>query len=192
MLSWSEWSSSTCRARAGARSCRSSTGSSPGKCWPHSKAKTSARSFMRSVAIAACAVVACHSTPEADPGKVVALAKEMIAHVPAPAGVRNCKPDELVGTSLTQLTLLKIAKATINTDTIHAEWINPPQLDAPAARVLADPNSDPTAARQAAAELLAAPFYVVYRVDSVNAPIAVEVKDPKIGTVGARAIRYDK
>ena len=33
---------------------------------------------------------------------------------------------------------------------------------------------------------------IVYRIDLVNAPIALGVKELKIGTIGARAIRYDK
>jgi hypothetical protein len=49
-----------------------------------------------------------------------------------------------------------------------------------------------SARREAAGALLAAPGWLVYRIDMVNAPIALAVKELKIGTVGARAIRYDR
>ena len=62
------------------------------------------------------------------------------------------------GATMTWRTLLVLAGAPIAKDPEHAEWINPPELDAPAARTLVDPKADPTAARQAAAALLAAPF----------------------------------
>src|SRR5882672_2534176 len=46
------------------------------------------------------------------------------------------------------------------------------------------------ARREAAAVLLAAPAYVVYKVDDVNAPMALAVKELKIGTIATRVIRY--
>ncbi|MDB4957777.1 MAG: hypothetical protein JWO36_5346 [Myxococcales bacterium] len=123
---------------------------------------------------------------------MVAVAKQMVQNVPAPAASHDCKPEELTGATLTNITLRRIAGLTNAADPEHAEWINPSELETSAARVLADPKADAVAARRAAAELLAAPGFVVYRIDIVNAPIALEVKDLKLGTVGARAIHYDK
>ena len=130
--------------------------------------------------------------PEADPAKVIELAKQLVQNVPAPGGARDCAPAELTGVTMTNITLRRIVGLTNAADPEHAEWINPPELETPAARVLADPKADRIAARRAAAVLLAAPGFVVYRIDIVNAPIALEVKDLKLGTVGARAIHYDK
>lgn len=145
------------------------------------------------VALAACGHRAAPPKPEADPAKVVALAKQIARNVPAPGAARDCRPDELVGgTRMTQPTLLRLAQEKVADVPEHADWINPTELDTPAVRVVADPKSAPRAARQAAAEVLAAPFYLVYRVDDVNAPMALGIKEPKIGTVGARVLRYDK
>jgi hypothetical protein len=157
----------------------------------------SVRLSLRSAsALAALAVVACGKKPppppEADPAKIVPIAKQMVQNVPPPAGSHDCALTELTGARLTNPTLRLIAGFTNADDPEHADWINPSELETPAARVLADPKSDPLAARRAAAELLAAPGFVVYRIDIVNAPIALGVKDPKLGTVGARAIHYDK
>ena len=93
---------------------------------------------------------------------------------------------------MTHNTLLKIAGQPLAKDPEHADWVNPPALDHTAARTLADPTADPKLARQAAAELLQAPFYLVYRIDNVDAPVAIGVKELKIGTIGARLIRYAK
>jgi hypothetical protein len=70
--------------------------------------------------------------------------------------------------------------------------VNPHELDSPAARTLIDDKATDKQKRQAAAELLSAPFFLVYHVDLVNAPMALEVKELKRGTVGARAVRFDK
>jgi len=156
----------------------------------------SARSFRRELIAACCLAASCGKSapakPEADPKKVVALAAKIVLDVPAPAVVRACKPEDLVGISMTQVTLLQVAHDKVDDTPEHADWINPSQLDSPAARVLADPKADATAARQAAAEVLAAPGYTVYRVDIVNAPLALGVKDPKIGTISGRVFHYDK
>ena len=159
-----------------------------------------ARSSRHSVAVA-CALAACSAAcggkhakprPEADPATFVALADQIVRNVPAPGAARDCKPEDLVGATMTQVTLLKIVKQPVANDPEHADWVNPPQLDSEDARLLADPKTSPEVARQAAAALLAAPGYVVYRVDLVNAPMALGVKDPKIGTIGARVFAYDK
>ncbi len=156
----------------------------------------SARSFRRELIAACCVAAGCGKAapakPEADPKKVVELAAKILRDVPAPAAVRNCKPEDLVGIAMTQVTLLQVAHEKVDDTPEHADWINPPQLDSPAARMLADPKVDATAARQAAAEVLAAPGYTIYRVDIVNAPLALGVKDPKIGTVAGRVFHYDK
>lgn len=155
----------------------------------------SARSSTPSVALAVAAVVAgCGGkhVPEADPQPLIELARAMIHATPAPAAVRDCVQADLVGATMTHVTLARIARQKLADLPLNADWINPPELDAPAARVLADARADEVAARRAAAELAAAAAYVVYRVDIVDAPIAIGVKDPKIGTVVARAIRYER
>lgn len=157
----------------------------------------SARSSARELALLACLIGAgaCGSKkgpPEADPAAFLKIAGSMVKNVPLPAGVPNCKPEELVGPTMTRRTLLLIDHVEIEKIADLADWMNPVELDAPAARVLADPSSDETAKRQASAELLAAPGYLVYRLDLVAAPLALGVKDLKIGTVGGRLIHYDK
>lgn len=157
----------------------------------------SARSSALELAGAALLLAACRhhvKKPEADPATFVARAKTMVKTVPVPAGVPFCQPGDLVGLTMTRRTLDTIAGAPFD-DAKSPEfqtWVNPPSLDVPAARVLADSTSTPLAKRQAAAELLAAPAVIVYRIDLVNAPIALGVKDPKIGTIAGRAIKYDR
>lgn len=145
--------------------------------------------------VAAAALAGCARTParpEADPAKVGALAATMIAQMP-PMGFRACDGPEVVGGfTLTAPTLLALAGQPVPAEPEFRDWVNPPELDAPAARTLIDAKAAAAAKRQAAAEALAAPFYLVYRVDLVNAPIALAIKELKRGTVGARAIRFDK
>ena len=149
--------------------------------------------WVRSFLLSATLLAACGKhAPEADPAKVTPLAVTMVKNVPAPGAVRDCKPEELVGVAMTQPTLLGLAKWKLDNEPEHQAWINPTELESEAARTLADPAADATAARRAAAELLAAPAWIVYRIDLVNAPMAIGVKDPKIGTVGGRVIRYEK
>jgi hypothetical protein len=93
---------------------------------------------------------------------------------------------------MTYLTLARLAQLPIPKDPEHADWINPPDLDSPAARALLDANGESDARGEAAGELLAHPLWIVYRVDMVNAPIALGIKELKIGTVGTRIIRYDQ
>ena len=155
----------------------------------------SGRSSRRDVVQGALVVLACcgKSAPEADPAKVKQLAAKMTREVPTPAATRECTPADLAGgATLTFRTLTLLAGGALAPDKPEeAEWINPPELDAPAARILAAPRSE-RAAREAAAQLLAAPFYVVYKVDLVNAPMALGVKELKVGNVGTRVIRYEK
>ncbi|HEY6036825.1 MAG TPA: hypothetical protein VIV58_21250 [Kofleriaceae bacterium] len=130
--------------------------------------------------------------PEADPAKVAALAAKLIDHSPVPAAVPECKPEELAApVTVTFRTLLELAGQKPGTEPEQADWINPHDLDSAAARTLLD-SADATRKREAAAQLLAAPAWIVYRVDLVNAPMAIGVKELKIGTIGARIIRYDR
>lgn len=150
---------------------------------------------MRSaLAVLVLAAGACaRAAPEADPARVQALAAAMLQNAPAPAGAAACTPAALrAGVSLTQRTLLRLAGQEVPSTPERADWINPAELDAPAARVLLDDRASPTARRRAAAALLAAPAYVVYRVDMVNVPLALEVKELKRGALGMRAIGYDR
>jgi hypothetical protein len=137
-------------------------------------------------------MVACKHPREADPAAFRAIANRMATNIPAPMAVPNCKPEELVGASMTRRTMLQIDNHELDNIPELSDWMNPIEFDAPAARVLIDPASDDTAKRRAAAELLAAPSYLVYRLDMIAAPMALGVKDLKIGTIGGRLIRYDK
>ncbi|HTJ45107.1 MAG TPA: hypothetical protein VL463_23535 [Kofleriaceae bacterium] len=133
------------------------------------------------------------AVPEADPAGAASIAAAMIANAPSPAMVRDCTHADLGGGfAVTQRSLLAIAGKPIAKDPEHDVWMNPPELDAPAAQTLARPDADAKAKRQAAAQLLAAPFYVVYRIDNVDAPLALGVKELKRSTVSARVIRYEK
>lgn len=155
----------------------------------------SARSFARNgslllvalpFALAACG----KKKPEADPAKVSALAK-IIANNPPPfAGVRPCAAADFQQPSMSQPTLLRLAKEEVPATHERVGWINPPELDAPYARVLVD-STDEKLRRQAAAEFLAVKAFMVFRVDMVDVPLALEIKELKRGAVGIRAIGYD-
>lgn len=158
--------------------------------------RSSRRSWLAFAVLAAACGPACGKTatkpkPTADPDKVRALAVAMDKNMPTPGAVPPCKTDQLGGATMTFRTVEQLAGITMPKDPEHATWINPPQMDVPAARALAD-GATGDAAREAAGELLSAPFYTVYRVDMVNAPIALGLKELKIGTIGLRIIRYDK
>jgi len=134
----------------------------------------------------------CHHPPEANPAKFLKIADRMVNDVPAPAAVPTCKPEELTGATMTRRTLLLIDHRELDKIAELSDWMNPTELDAPAARVLIDSAADETARRRATAELLAAPAYLIYRLDMVAAPMALGVRDLKIGTIGGRLIRYDR
>ncbi len=160
--------------------------------------RSSARELGRFAGLAglACGLAACGKSapkkPEADPAAVGKLAARMANQTPTPAAVRECTPGDLAGgPTLTFRALLQLGHQKIPTRPEEQDWINPTELDAPAVRTLLD-SKDQTAQRQAAAELLAAPFWIVYKVDYVNAPMALQVKELKIGTIGTRVIRYEK
>jgi hypothetical protein len=116
----------------------------------------------------------------------------MVENVPAPVSVPTCKSEELVGAPMTRRTLLLIDHRELDKIAELSDWMNPTELDAPAAGVLIDATADETARRRATAELLAAPAYLIYRLDMVAAPMALGVRDLKIGTIGGRLIRYDR
>ena len=152
----------------------------------------SARSSLLSlVALVACGNKA--KLPEADPAPIVAALKQAVKSFPGP-GAPECKDTDVVGgATMTAVTFFQIAGFQYDAaKPEYQDWVNPHELDSPAARTLADPKASTTAKRQAAAELNAAPFYLVYHIDLVNAPMALEVKELKPGTVGARAVRFDK
>lgn len=129
--------------------------------------------------------------PEADPARVATLATTMLRNVPVPAGAPECKFDQLLGgATLTRRTLIELAEQEMIKRPEVAEWVNPTEVDSPAARTIIE-SKDVTLRRQAAAQLLSAPFYLVYHVDLVDTPIPLGVKDFKRGNVGARALRYD-
>jgi hypothetical protein len=138
---------------------------------------------------------ACGSKPpEADPAAVATLAATLLDNSPVPAAAPQCKPEELgAPVTVTYHTLRILAGKPIDpTLPEQAGWINPPALETPAIHTLADAAADTTAKRRAAAEVLAAPAWIVYRVDLVNAPMALGVKELKIGTINSRIIRYDR
>jgi len=153
-------------------------------------------SFRLSVALV-LALAACSGkkakAPEADPQKLVTIAQQMAKSFPGP-GAKECDGKDVIGgATFTATTFMAIAGQTWDkTKPEYAEYVNPHELDSPAARTLIDAKATEQQKRQATAELLSAPFYLVYVVDLVNAPMALEVKELKRGTVGARAVRFDK
>ena len=152
----------------------------------------SARSSLLSlVALAACGNKA--KVPEADPAPIVAALQQSVKAFPGP-GAPDCKDNEVLGgITMTAVTFFHITNFKYDAaKPEYQEWVNPHELDSPAARTLGDPKASTKAKRQAAAEFQAAPFYLVYHVDLVNAPMALEVKELKPDTVSARAIRFDK
>jgi len=162
----------------------------------------SARSSAHNALLLAALLAACGKggkaepkKPEADPAEVKKLAATMARNVPTPAAVRECTPEDLRGGApMTFRTLMQLGDQKLSEQPEESAWINPAELDAPAARVLVDPKPDAPkkAARQAAAELLAATHWVAYKVDLVNAPMALGVKELKIGTIHTRVVRYEK
>jgi hypothetical protein len=156
----------------------------------------SARSSARDLGWLACLAAAACSTshkPEADPARVVSIMKAIDQHSPGPGDVPDCSPSDMIGgATLTQLTALQIGGIPAHPGAEREDWMNPPELDSPAARELLDPAVDETTKRQAAYELLSAPFYLVYRIDLVDAPMAVGLKDLRRGVVGMRTLRFDR
>ena len=162
--------------------------------------RSSAHSLAGLAWLAACAALAaCGKSdsgpkkPEADPAEVGKLAALMARNVPTPAATRECTPEDLDGGApMTFRSLMLLANHKLADRPEDAPWVNPTQLEHPAVPTLLDDKADKTKVRQAAAELLAAPFWIAYKVDHVNAPMALGVKELKLGTVGTRVIRYEK
>ncbi len=142
----------------------------------------------------ACGKSSSKKKPEADPALVKALAAKMAHSVPAPAALRDCSSDDLTGgIPMTFRSLVVLAGLPLPPDKPeYAEWINPPELEADAVRTLMTATAKPIEQRQAAAVLINAPFWVAYKVDMVNAPMALGVKELKTGTIATRVIRYEK
>jgi hypothetical protein len=157
----------------------------------------SARSSRHSFALALVIAAGCHKgppKPQADPAKVKELAAALVEHTPAPAALPPCKAEELVApAAVTFRTLRLLAAQTIPPAVPEQyDWANPAPLDTPAAHTLLDDTADTTAKREAAAQLLASPAWIVYRIDLVNAPMALGAKELKTGTMNGRIIRYDR
>ena len=152
----------------------------------------SGRSFARSALLG---LVACSTShrPEADPKRLVPIMQAIDKNTPAPGGAPDCTPDQMIGgATMTMATALQIGGVEANAGPTREAWINPAELDSPAARELLDPAVGETTQRQAAYELLSAPFFLIYRVDLVDAPMAMGVKDLKRGAVFTRVLRYDR
>jgi hypothetical protein len=139
-------------------------------------------------------LVACKAKqPEADPAKVKALAKQLIQNEPGMAAVRECKDADFANTlPVTWRTVKLLASDPIGKENREADWINPVQLEVPPSFRTVLESKDSTAQRRAAAQVLRANAYLVHKVDVVNAPIALGIKELKIGSIGARAIRYER
>jgi len=171
--------------------------------WLPSREKMSARSSARrerellGIAVTVAVVLAgagcgkSAAAPEGDPAKVTKLVKQMLTEVPVPGAARKCSYAELMGgLTMTKVTALKLAGSPVQKRPEHEEWVNPAELDSPAARELI--GSDASLKRRAAGEFLLAPFYLIYHVDLVDEPLALGIKDFKRGNVGARALRYNR
>ena len=128
---------------------------------------------------------------DGDPAKVTALAKTMIQNTPAPAALPACTTPQLAAASLTARTLIQLAGQEVPDRHERTEWINPSELDEPAARTLLDPAADADAKRAAAAKLLAVSKFIIWRPETVDVPLAVGSKELKRGVVGMRALGYD-
>lgn len=150
------------------------------------------RSSLRSLLVAsACACGHAASGPEADPAQIKSLAVQMIANMPMPAALPACTPADLAGPDISYRTLRTFAGLPLTTDPEQSDWVNPTALEVAPARVLAEPASDATAQREAAGQLLAANAWIIHRVQFVGAPLALGVKELKIGTVNTAIIRFD-
>jgi hypothetical protein len=160
-------------------------------------ARSSVRELASLLAVAALALALASAGcrpkgPKGDPAALEALAKTMIKNVPVP-GAPECPGEQILGgATMTMVTLLKIAKQPFEDQPGRQDFVNPPELDAPAARVLIDDKASEGDRQRAAGELAAAPFYLVYFIDHVDVPMALGIKELKRGAAGGRALKYDK
>jgi hypothetical protein len=152
----------------------------------------SGRSSLPSIAIALAIAGCADKVPEADPAKVAPLAQVMIKNIPPPAGARDCTVGDLHATPLTARALFQLGAEPLPDKVPEYDaWVNPAELDAPAVRVLVDKAASETDRRRAAAALLGSKTFIVYKVEMVNVPIALGIKELKRGALGMRAIGYD-
>lgn len=157
----------------------------------------SARSSRPELGVLGVLVVAALSTgcakkaPEADPEQIRALADRLLRITPPLAGVRACVEADYEMPAMSLVTAIELAKEEMPDRPEFERWINPPEIDSPAFRTILE-SKDETARRRAAAQLLGAKGYIVYRVDMVNVPLALEVKELKRGAVGVRAVGFDR
>src|ERR1041385_2309084 len=95
--------------------------------------RSSALELAALLAVTGCGAKAAPK-PEADPQKFVDVAKAMYRNTPVP-GARESKYEDLLGgATLTERTVMQIAQVPIGKQWEFAEFVNPIELDAPAAR----------------------------------------------------------
>jgi hypothetical protein len=132
---------------------------------------------------------------EIDPAKVQPYAMQIYEGAPSMGSVRACTAADFPpgGMAMTQVSLRKLAGKKPDDESTHHVWVNPPEVDDPVVRLLVDPPAgiDPHLIRQAAWQFLKAPYYIVYRVDNVNAPMALGIRELIRGTVEARVLRHE-
>lgn len=145
-----------------------------------------ARSFLLSAALLA----GCKGHGDSV-AKLQALAKLMIENTPAPAAFGECSREQLNAPGVTARTLIQIAGNPLEDKPERTDWINPSELDVPAARTVVDPNASASDKDDAAAALLGVKAITVWRPEMVNVPLAIGVKELKRGAVGMRALGYD-
>src|SRR6185295_15081834 len=91
------------------------------------------------LASAACSKSA---ASELDPAKVGPFFKAMAQHMPLPGGVRTCKYEEMLGgATLTRRTFLQLANEKLESRPENDDFVNPAEIESPAARELVDPSS---------------------------------------------------
>ncbi len=133
---------------------------------------------------------------EIDPAKIAPYAQAIYENAPSMGSARKCTPADFPpgGIALTQVSLRKLAGKQPDNEATHRSWVNPPEVEDPIVRLLVDPpkDIDPHVLRQAAWQFLSAPYYVVYRIDNVNAPIALNIRELIRGTVEARVLRHER
>lgn len=154
-----------------------------------------ARSFLLS--LVACSGGKKEPPPlEIDPAKVEPYARDIYQHAPSMGSATKCGDDAWTpgGIGLTQVSLNRLAHIAPDQDAVHEEFVNPKAADDPLVRLILDPpaGTDPHLVRQAAWKFLQAPYYAVYRIDNMQSPMAIGVKDLKRGTIEARVIKQDR
>ena len=134
--------------------------------------------------------------PEFDPAKVLPYAKAIYANAPSMGSARPCTDADFQGggMAMTQNSLRTLVGVPPDKEAYHLTWINPPEVEDPVVRLLVAPpaGTDPHLIRQAAWQFVKAPFYIVYRVDNVNAPMALGIKELIRGTVEVRIFRQER